>query len=301
MYALPEQEYFDVLFYRKDILAELGIELPQTWDDLYRIIPILQKHNLDFGLPVSTPAGVDHNVLPPNPTFAMLLFQSDGGFYLDGGRRSGLDSEASIRAFTTWTQFFTAYKLDLEYDFGNRFRTGEMPLAIQRYNQYNMLAVFAPELRGLWDFGPVPGTRMPDGTVRREVISDSTACIIMKSSPRKDTAWEFLKWWTSDTVQTRYGRELESLLGAGGRYPTANVNALTALPWPVSVLRNLQAQWPWVRGIPELPGGYYTGRHLDNAFRKVVYDGDNPRDTLLDYVDTINDEIRLKRKEFGLE
>lgn len=301
VYALPEQEYFDVLFYRKDILAELGIGLPQTWDDLYRIIPVLQKHNLDFGLPVSTPAGVDHNVLPPNPTFSMLLFQSDGEFYNDRGRYSGLDSEASIRAFTTWTQFFTAYKLDLEYDFGNRFRTGEMPLAIQRYNQYNMLAVFAPELRGLWDFGPVPGTRMPDGTIRREVISDSTACIMMERSPRKAAAWEFLKWWTADGTQTRFGRELESLLGAGGRYPTANVNALTSLPWPVSVLRNLQAQWPWVRGIPELPGGYYTGRHLDNAFRKVVYDGDNPRDTLLDYVDTINDEIRLKRKEFGLE
>lgn len=47
--------------------------------------------------------------------------------------------------------------------------------------------------------------------------------------------------------------------------------------------------------------GYFTGRHLDNAFRKVVNANENPREALSDYVLYIDDEIELKRKEFNLK
>ncbi|SFQ16067.1 hypothetical protein SAMN05444406_1152 [Caldicoprobacter faecalis] len=59
-------------------------------------------------------------------------------------------------------------------------------------------------------------------------------------------------------------------------------------------------QWQWVKGNPEVPGGYFMPRHLDNAFRKVVYGGEDPRETILDYVRVINEEITNKRIEFGL-
>jgi len=44
-----------------------------------------------------------------------------------------------------------------------------------------------------------------------------------------------------------------------------------------------------------------TGRHLDNAFRLVYEDKSNPRETIYDYVQTINEEIEKKRREFGLD
>jgi len=50
VYALPEAQGFPMLFYRKDVLAELGLEIPQTWDDVLAIIPELKKENLEFGL-----------------------------------------------------------------------------------------------------------------------------------------------------------------------------------------------------------------------------------------------------------
>ena len=49
-----------------------------------------------------------------------------------------------------------------------------------------------------------------------------------------------------------------------------------------------------------MPGGYFTSRHLDNAFRKVVNSGENYREALLDHVIYINDEIKIKRQEFNL-
>ena len=43
VFALPEAQSFPMLFYRKDVLAELGLEVPQTWEDVYAIIPELQE------------------------------------------------------------------------------------------------------------------------------------------------------------------------------------------------------------------------------------------------------------------
>jgi hypothetical protein len=56
-----------------------------------------------------------------------------------------------------------------------------------------------------------------------------------------------------------------------------------------------------IRRQEGLAGGYYTGRHVVNAVRKVINDQTVPRETLLDYNKTINDEIKKKRAEFGLD
>ena len=32
-YALPDTQNFMLMFYRTDVMEELGLEIPQTWDD----------------------------------------------------------------------------------------------------------------------------------------------------------------------------------------------------------------------------------------------------------------------------
>lgn len=295
VYALPEQQTFPMLFYRKDVLEELGLTPPETWQDIYNMISVLQKHNMQFYLPIESFA-----TMVPNATFAMLLYQQDGEFYRDQDRKSALDSDISMEAFKQWTQFYTSYKFPLQADFPNRFRTGEMPIGIADYTTYNMLTVMAPEIRGLWDFTIVPGTRNSNGEVDHTVASHTTGVMMLENAVDKESAWEFIKWWTSMEVQLAYGREMEGLMGEAARYPTANIEALGLLPWPLKDYNNLASQWKWVEGIPQVPGGYFTGRHLDNAFRKVVNNSENPREALSDYIIYINDEIDVKRKEFNL-
>ncbi|MBN2658977.1 MAG: extracellular solute-binding protein [Spirochaetales bacterium] len=299
-FALPEEQIFSVMFARTDILYELGLRVPETWEDVYEIIPELQKNNLQFGFPIPEAVEGAAGVASPSQTFSMLLYQNGGDYYSENGERSILDEEVGIRSFLEWTDLYTSYRVPYEYNFQNRFRTGEMPLVITYYRYFNQLSVFAPEIKGLWDFGPVPGKRDADGRINREVGSDVTGCIVMKNSARKDQAWEFLKWWTSTETQIRFGREMESLLGAAGREPTANLEAISSLAWPTDVYEKLKSQWNDVRGVPEVPGGYYTGRHLENAFRQVVFEGDSPRETLEEYVGKINGEMISKRREFGL-
>nr|WP_228552405.1 extracellular solute-binding protein [Gracilibacillus salitolerans] len=300
VYALPEQQMFPVMFYRSDILKELELEPPKTWDDVYNIISVLQRNNLEFYLPIDDPMAQNQTLLAPNQAFGMLLYQKDGEFYADDEKSTALDDEISIDAFNQWTQFYTNYKFPLMADFPNRLRIGEMPIGIADYTTYNMLTVLAPEIRGLWEFTTVPGTVQENGAIDHTVPSTSIASMMLENSENKEAAWAFLKWWTEKEIQLTFGREMESILGEAARYPTANIEALAELPWPVEDYQNLASQWQWVQGVPQVPGGYFTGRHLDNAFRRVVNANENPREAIQDYARYINDEIEIKRKEFDL-
>ncbi|WP_258960925.1 extracellular solute-binding protein [Paenibacillus aquistagni] len=305
IYGLPIDQSFSVLYYRKDILQEMNMEVPDTWEDVFAMIPELQKHNLLFGFPIQVLVRLGSNVqdsssLPVNATFGTMLYQNGGDLYKNDGKESALDTELAIKTFMDWTDLYTTYKLPLTTDFVNRFRSGEMPIAIADYTRFNVISATAPELKGLWDFTVVPGTKQPDGTIRRDVPTSGTAAVMLAESEHKDEAWSFLKWWTSTETQAKYSLELEGVFGPSGRNATANLEAVARIPWQVQHYKTLMEQWKWAKGIPEVAGGYFTGRHLDNAFRSVVISNEDPREAIDLYTRYINDEIKKKRKEFGL-
>ena len=109
-----------------------------------------------------------------------------------------------------------------------------------------------------------------------------------------------MKWWADVDTHVRFGREIEALLGASARYNTANKDAFVQLSWSADDIEVLNEQWDNTVGIREVPGGYYTGRHIANAIRKVLNDKDDTRETIIDYSIKIEDEIDKKRKEFGM-
>lgn len=298
VYALPEQQWFDMMFYRKDILADLGVEPPQTWDDLYKLIPVLQKNHLEIGLPTPFNATAGGTI---NSIFTTFLYQKDGEIYSQDKSRCILNHNTGVDAFTRWLELYTKYKIPQMMDILTRFRVGEAPIIISPYVFYNSIVVGAPEIKGLWEMAPIPGTRHKDGTIRRDEGGNVTGTIMLKNAKDKEATWEFMKWWTSSDTQVKYGREMEALQGPSARWPTANIDAMWKLPWSAKDAKSIREQWQWVKAVPEIPGGYYTGRNIDNAIRTVVIKGENPRETLLDYVKMINDEIILKRKEFGME
>lgn len=302
IYALPETQNFNVLFYRKDIMEELELEIPQTWDELINMLPIIQQKNMQVAIP--TTERVINNVSNPDlSTFFALLYQNGGMVYNEEGTQTIIDEESGIKAFETFTHLFTQYKLPTIYDFPNRFRSGEMPIGIQDFYIFNTLVVFAPEIRGLWDFTLMPGTLKEDGTIDRSAHTSVTGSIMFKQDKDdiKEKSWEFLKWWASADTQLRFGQEMESILGASARYATANKYAFERLSWSSSQMEVLKEQWQWTEGLKEVAGGYFTGRHITNAIRRSINENEDARETLLDYARTINEEIEKKRLEFGLD
>jgi len=291
-YALPDTMTFPMMFYRKDILAEIGLDVPQTWDEVKVAMTILAKNQMEFGM------------LPSEQIFAMLLFQNGGEYYTEGGKASALDSDTAINVFKKYCEYYTDYKLDRATSAEERFRTGEAPIIISDYTTYNNLQVSAPDIKGLWDFTVVPGTVQSDGSINHATGASGLADIIMSAAEHPEAAWEFLKWWTSAEIQTMYGREMESLMGASARVATANKEALSNLSWPMKDYKALVAQRDQVQGIPQVPGGYYSWRNVSNAFYTITTNtatnNTTPREALMDKVYYINTEIDYKRTEFDL-
>lgn len=305
-YGLPEAQPFSVMFYRKDILKELKLSIPETWDDVYDMLSTLQRNNMNFAVPVSSfstseALGVSSNITPGVKSFAMMLYQNGGTLYQNEGKSSALNDKVAVDTFKQWTDLYKNYKLPLSYDFANRFSMGEIPLGIADYGMYNNLMISFPEIKGLWDFTSVPGVRKEDGSVDHSTTCDVQCCIMMSKAKDKESAWEFMKFWTSAEQQIEFGKDIEALLGPSGRWPSANIEAVKQIPWKTSDLNNLMEQWKWVKGVPEVPGGYYTIRYLDFSFRSVTYDKQNQKDVLLDNVRIINKELSAKREEFGYD
>ncbi|MBR2335599.1 MAG: extracellular solute-binding protein [Clostridia bacterium] len=287
-YGLPEAQGFAMMYVRLDILADLGIGVPRTWDDLMATIPVLQSKKMEIGL------STDINI---------HLYQMGGTLFADNGMRINLDSQIGLAAFTKMCNMFTKYSFPYSYDAANRFRTGEMPIVIADYTGlYNQLKVFATEIEGLWAMVPVPGIMQEDGTVNNCTLSSVSATVqVAGGDGNLDDAWEYMKWFTGDECQEGYANEMVALLGPSAKYATANIKALESMPWTTEEYARIKAQFDNLASVPNYPGSYIIGRYTEFAFLAAYNEGEDPAQALLGHISTINKEITRKRLEFGLE
>lgn len=285
-YALPDTQTWPMMFYRTDIIAELGMEIPETWDDLLAMIPVLQFNNMEIGM---------------SQDYQMYMYQMGEELWADDGMRINLDSNLSLESFETMCNMFTQYSLPVTYDFANRFRTGEMPICIQPYTSYNNIIIFATEIAGLWDFGPIPGFAKEDGTVDNTAMSGTSALVMMSGAENIKEAWTFMSWYTDTKFQVDYSNELVAILGPAAKNATANMEALEELPWTSHEYEQLMKQMDHTAAITAYPGSYILGRYTNFAFLDAYNNHADPVDSLLGYINTINKEITRKRTEFDLE
>lgn len=384
VYAVPEKQIYMTMFVRTDIMETLygaswEDEVPQTWDEVRSMMTDLQTDSLQFYLPVN-----ESGASALNPAFVTMLYQNGGSLYAADNKSTGLLDSEAMDTFEYWTDFYTKYSFPKFASFTNRFRSGEMPIGISYYEMYNTLAVFAPEIRGKWAFYPIPGTKheitaddtpemqelreryyIPSATYPYTVIdhtsvaSGSAAIIIAKnaheSEDMKQASWAFLRWWSSDVIQSAFGKEMEGILGSSARHTTANYMAFQNLAWPKEDQDMLLQQWGvpstvlstqvkikdhdvnaylskgknafsataqeflnytdyiydvdadgtyhiyGVQEIPQIAGSYITGREVENAYRAVINNNYNAKETLYKYAQNINNEIDRKRAEFNLD
>jgi len=289
-YGIPETMNHKVLFYRKDILRQLGLEVPNTWDDVFLMLPTLLQNNYNF-------------YIDPND-FTALFFQNDAEIYERNGLRTALNQPAAHRAFKMWTDLFTKYGLEREVaSFYNHFRRGTMPIGIADFNQYMQLLVAAPEIMNEWGIAPVPGTVQPDGTVARWIGGVNTvSAMLFKQTPehKREQAWQFLRWYLSDEIQTEYGLHLEQYGGETFRWNSANIRAFANMPWRPEDLNVFLEQWQWYKEVPNVPGGYMTKRQLQFAWNRTTINYEPPRTSLEKAVREINRELLRKQQEFHI-
>lgn len=331
-YGVPETTNFSMLFYRMDVLAELDVDVPRTWDDLLEAITKFQSNNMQVGL----------SYLSAMTTFvyqkggSQWLYE-DASEYDDptqfdpayAGAQIGYGTDIALDAFRFCARLYTDYSFPVAFDAANRFRTGEMPVIITDYCAlYNTLTVFATEIRGLWSFAPLPGFQKTDdegefiyetdehGNVLRDednkpipevnncAVATLTATVMLHkegNATRTANAWKYMKWQAGDKQQASYGNQMVAIIGPSAKYATANNQALRSLSWSSTEMNSLLAQFENLAAVPNYPGSYIISRYVEFAFLAAVNEKADPVDQMSTYVTTINKELYRKRQEFDMK
>lgn len=295
VYGATETQDYHVLFYRKDILEALGVEVPDTWDDVQKIMPTLLRYNKNISLPIANLVG-----FKSLGTTTPYIYQSGGSLYTGNGAGIALMEENTITGMNNLTELFKVYAVE-EYvaSFYNSFRYGDTPLGIGGVSSYVQLTEAAPELAGLWDIAPVPGVLKEDGTVARDMNAATTTCMIFKNTRNSEEAWRFLKWWLSADTQKTFASTMELSYGTEYRWNTANLKAFDESSYPEEHKEVIRVAWENQKENVHHPASYIVEREISNAFTNAVVNGD----TLIEALDAsalvANREIIRKLKEFG--
>lgn len=292
-YGLPETINFKVLFYRKDILKQMDLDVPDTWQDVYDMMPTLLQNQSNF-------------YVDPKD-FSYMIYQQEGvELYSQDGMASGLDQANTFKAFEEWTNLFNLHGMDKQVQsFYQQFRKGDYPIGIADFNQYMQLLVAAPEILDVWGISPIPGHVNDSGEIVRWAGGTglgTTSMMLFNDTveEKQEIAWEFMKWYASAETQTEYGLNLEQFRGETFRWNSANIDAFAQMPWRPADLDVILQQWQWLKDIANVPGGYMTLRQLEFAWNQTVLQDGNPRIELEKAVKEINRELKRKQNEFNL-
>ncbi|MGL5296703.1 MAG: extracellular solute-binding protein [Culicoidibacterales bacterium] len=295
VYGLPETLDFYVMFYREDILNELGIEIPSTWDDVLEILPELQRFGMNFYTPLAGAGG-----FKPFMSTAPYIYQSGGDLYSPDGMSTAINSEEAVDGMKFMTDLFTVYSMPLQVgNFYNSFRYGTLPIGISNFSTYIQLTAAAPEIAGLWDIAAHPGIENEAGEVERWATGSAQSVMMFEKSEKQEQGWEFLKWWMDTETQVKFAEKIQTLYGPTYMWNTANLDAFTQLPWEENDKDVILEQWDWLIEVPKSPGSYMLERELSNVWNEIVFDGENPRAAVDDAVIKIDREFKRKLEEFG--
>ncbi len=299
MYAIPETTDFNAVVYRTDIMDQLGLEVPDTWDELIQILPTLQRYGMNFY----------HNISLGTTGYkwfyqtAPMILQNKGELYVqddEGIVTTGIDSKNSVKGLQLLGDLFTKYSLETSVNtFFNSFRYSVLPIGIIGMEDYTLIKNGARELDGKWAISKYIGTPQEDGTVNRTFVANGTGGVIFKDSEKKDESWEFLKWWTSKQVQTEYTYTLRSTYGKTFFWLSANRAALENNPMDEADKKVVTEQIDYVTDVTRTPGQYLLERTISNIWTTMVFDGTAGQVAVDEAKNDVNKEIVRKMQELG--
>ena len=294
-YLLPETSDFLVLFYRQDILDELGLSVPDTMDEVKEMLPVLKRYGMDFYSHIAGHGGTKSlSVLVP------FIYQMNARVYGATATELLITEDEMVNAFKEMSDLFTIYDIPYEVsNFYQHFRSGSIPIGISGFNTYMTLLNSAPEIANSWGVAPYPGYLDENGNILRYISGAQSTAVIFESTKYEKDAWDFLKWWTGTEIQSEFAEILRLTYGNEYMWNTANLEAFAKLPWNEKHKATILEMLDWIVEVPRVPGNYMTQRSLSNALNNIVLNSANVRQELAEASKDIKLEINSKLEEFG--
>lgn len=278
-------------YYRTDILSELGMSIPKTWNDLHSMLPKLQARDMN--------AGWGYGGINGGPQWgSYLMIKQNGGGWVDGETFKSLLLEPnSLQGFANYVELFTKYGMPKEGVSFQMFKTGEWPVLLDISAFYANVYMAAPEIKGKWKVDLVPGTVRSDGTVSHESFMGGTTLGIARDTKNKEAAFKFLEWYLSDETQSKFVKMVPEKM-PGAMIFSGNIKATQALPMPQEDKQKFYEQLNNSLAFSYFPGGAAVQRELNFAVHNVLQRNMTPEEALKIAAKSTETELERKQKEY---
>ncbi|MFY9451944.1 MAG: extracellular solute-binding protein, partial [Bacillota bacterium] len=278
--------------YRVDILANHGMEIPVTWDDVLKMRPKLNANGHELAFHYGSP---DYDSIWGAYT---LITQHGGNFFHKDGFTSAMDMPESIQGFTAYIELFTKHNMPLSTAGVTQFRTGELAMIIDGYWMYTNLIYSAPEIAGKWQAGLIPGTRRPDGTINHGTFTGGTHFAIPTTTKDKQAAWDFIKWFLSAETQRKFTDAI--IIGIPGSLmvPSSMEALYTLEGLPREIAHVIHEQIDQSAAVPYAPTAGVLYRFVNFAIQSCIQTGADPAEEAKKAAEEMNREMDRRKVEY---
>ncbi len=184
----------NAVVYRKDVFDELGLAVPNTWDEYLEVGRTLKNNNLPVGQTLGHTFG-------DAPTFTYPLMWSYGGQEVDGDGKVVINSQGTLDALAFMKEFWEAAcdpgGMAWDDTSNNRAFLGQTIGTTLNGASIYFVAKNSPD-----DY---PGLAAklghflnPEGPSGRYHFVGPRSLTIMEYSPNKEAAAEYIKWTLQD-------------------------------------------------------------------------------------------------------
>lgn len=291
IFAVPSEVNWGQMYYRSDILSDLGIECPKTWGELGQVNIKLRANGKSSYYEFQ---GDNEDAYLYYP----LVWQRGSDIYNEEKNASNLASSEAVAAFIEFTSLYTKYGLTQETPIFTTFASGEIPICILQNWYFSVIERTAPQINGKWSISQCPGTLRPDGTLDHTNTGKLLVWGIPESSKNKKEAWEFLTYLSSKEFLTKFMTRVYSS-SEKWRLVFSSHEVLAQSPFPDEIKPILDACLKNCRLKAVVPGGYIADRYVSFAYNKVVIGGEDPEKSIKQAANESTTEIRKKTKEFS--
>jgi multiple sugar transport system substrate-binding protein len=112
-YSIPMYSHAQVMWYRQDLLEAAGLNVPQTWDELYEAAVALTKAPDVYGMPFPTGLGDMMGT-----RYLNFYVRSAGETLITEDGKANLTSPAAIEGINYWTKMYKAASPEGSITFG---------------------------------------------------------------------------------------------------------------------------------------------------------------------------------------
>lgn len=196
-YSLPLYSHAQVMWYRKDLLAEANLEVPKTWEEFAKTAKALTKDGV-YGC--SFPCGASDMMAT---RFLNFYVRSGGGSLLTDDLQADLTSDLAIEGIKYWVDIYEncSPKDSVNYavlDQANLYYQGKTAFDFNSGFQISGVETNSPDLVDQIDCAPLPKINADDPDYGAE--TSNIPMVVWKNSKHPEICKAFIeKLYEADT------------------------------------------------------------------------------------------------------